>query len=133
MKRRFVFSALLFVLVFASGVLQCQQLTVQTDSGKQVVRSRADLEALPHVKVTASEHSSAPSRSLPGSCEGTGEFGAALGNWIAPHLRDRGWASQELVFQTRIGGALAGAKTHPPGPFAIRTGTRVRPTAAPYE
>jgi DMSO/TMAO reductase YedYZ molybdopterin-dependent catalytic subunit len=35
-------------------------LTVQTDSGKQVVLSRADLEALPHVKVTVSEHSSAP-------------------------------------------------------------------------
>jgi hypothetical protein len=58
MKRRFVFSALLFALVFASGALQCQQLTVQTDTGK-VVLSRADLEALPRVKVTASEHSSA--------------------------------------------------------------------------
>jgi hypothetical protein len=32
---------------------------VQTDAGKQTL-SRADLEALPHVKVTASEHSSAP-------------------------------------------------------------------------
>jgi DMSO/TMAO reductase YedYZ molybdopterin-dependent catalytic subunit len=40
--------------------LQSQQLTVETDSGKQVVLSRADLEALPHVKVTVSEHSSAP-------------------------------------------------------------------------
>jgi hypothetical protein len=60
MERRFFFSALLFGLVFASGALQCQQLTVQTDSGKQVVLGRADLEALPHVKVTASEHSSGP-------------------------------------------------------------------------
>jgi hypothetical protein len=60
MERRFFFSALLFGLVFASGALQCQQLTVQTDSGKQVVLGRVDLEALPHVKVTASEHSSGP-------------------------------------------------------------------------
>lgn len=60
MKRRFVFSALLLALVFASAVLHCQQLTVQTDTGKQVVLSRADLEALPRIKVTASEHSSAP-------------------------------------------------------------------------
>ena len=58
MKRRFLFSPLLFALVFASGALQCQQLTVQTDSAKQVFLSRADLEALPHVKVTATDHSS---------------------------------------------------------------------------
>ena len=60
MRKRCLFSALLFALVFSSGALQCQQLTVQTDSGKQVVLSRTDLEALPHVKVTASEHSSGP-------------------------------------------------------------------------
>jgi len=60
MKRRFLFSALLSALVFGSGALQCQQLTVQTDSGKQVVLSRTDLEGLPHIKVTTSEHSSGP-------------------------------------------------------------------------
>jgi hypothetical protein len=60
MKRRFLFSMLLFALVFAGERPQCQQLTVQTDSGKQVVLSRTDLEALPHVKATASEHSSGP-------------------------------------------------------------------------
>src|SRR5215831_4400289 len=52
-------SGWLFLLVFSSSLLQCQQLTVETDSGKQVL-SRADLDALPHVKVTASEHSSPP-------------------------------------------------------------------------
>src|ERR1700732_4121212 len=51
---------MLFALVSTSVALQCQQLTVQTDSGKPVVLSRADLEALPHVKVTAPEHSSGP-------------------------------------------------------------------------
>jgi hypothetical protein len=60
MRKLFLFSVLLFALVFTSVALQCQQLTVQTDSGKQVVLSRADLEALPHVKVVASEYSSGP-------------------------------------------------------------------------
>jgi hypothetical protein len=60
MKRLFLFSASVFVLVFSTADLQCQQLTVQTDPGKQVVLNRADLEALPHVKVTVSEHSSGP-------------------------------------------------------------------------
>jgi len=60
MKRRFLFSALMFALVFASGAVQCQQLTLQTDSGKPLVLSRADLEALPHVKVIATDHSSSP-------------------------------------------------------------------------
>jgi hypothetical protein len=65
MKRLFWFSALLFALIFSSAALQCQQLTIQLDSGKQVVLSRADLEALPHIKATAAEHSSAPV-----NCEG---------------------------------------------------------------
>jgi hypothetical protein len=60
MKRRVLFSALVFAWAFSSGALQCQQLTVQTDSAKPVVLSRADLEALPHTKVTAAEHSSGP-------------------------------------------------------------------------
>jgi hypothetical protein len=60
MKRRALFSALVFAWVFSSGALRCQQLTVQTDSAKPVVLSRADLEALPHTKVTAAEHSSGP-------------------------------------------------------------------------
>jgi len=58
MKRLFSLSALLF-LVFTSDVLQCQQLIVETDAGKHIM-SRADLEALPHVRVMASEHSSPP-------------------------------------------------------------------------
>jgi hypothetical protein len=60
MRRLFLLSALLLALALSSVALQSQQLTVQTDSGKQVVLSRADLEALPHVKVTVSEHSSTP-------------------------------------------------------------------------
>jgi hypothetical protein len=33
-----------------------QQLTIQNDDGKRTVLSRADLEALPHVKVQATAH-----------------------------------------------------------------------------
>jgi len=59
MKRRFRLEVGLVLLIFASPFLPCQQLMVQTDAGKQTL-SRADLEALPRVRVTASEHGSLP-------------------------------------------------------------------------
>jgi len=55
--RRLLVARSFFLLLFVSTALQCQQLIVQTDGGRQIL-SRADLEALPHVKVTASDHSS---------------------------------------------------------------------------
>ena len=57
MKRLFLWSALLLVALFHSSAARCQQLTVQNEAGKQVVLSRAEIEALPHVTVTATEHS----------------------------------------------------------------------------
>jgi hypothetical protein len=60
MKKLFLFSAFFFGLFLNSAALQCQQLIVKTGSGTQVILSRSDLEALPHVKVTAVEHSTAP-------------------------------------------------------------------------
>ena len=57
MKRRALLPALLICLL--APALLGQQLTVQTDADKQVL-SRADIEALPHVKVTAAEHTSGP-------------------------------------------------------------------------
>jgi len=59
MKRVFRLDVGLVFLIFASPFLECQQLIVQTEAGKQIL-SRADLEALPHVNVTASEHGSPP-------------------------------------------------------------------------
>jgi len=59
MKRRFRLEVGLVLLIFTSPFLECQQLMVQTGAGKQIL-SRADLEALPQVKVTASEHGSLP-------------------------------------------------------------------------
>jgi len=59
MKKVFrIYSSLIF-LILASTILECQQLTIQTDARKQIL-SRADVEALPHVKVTASDHGSSP-------------------------------------------------------------------------
>ena len=60
MKKICLLASLPFVLV-GSPIVQCQQLTVQTDSGKQVL-SRAELETLPRVKVTVQEHSTLPAR-----------------------------------------------------------------------
>src|ERR1700732_405211 len=60
MKRLYLFSATLFGFLAYSLTVQCQQITVQANDGKQVVLSRVDIEGLPHVKVIASEHSPAP-------------------------------------------------------------------------
>ena len=57
MKKSLGLSTPLIVLILASSLLQGQQLTVETDAGKRVL-NRADLESLPHLTVTASEHGS---------------------------------------------------------------------------
>jgi hypothetical protein len=58
MKTRSSFLSLLFLLALNCRFVQGQQLTVQNGLGQQALLSRADLESLPHVKVTAPEHSS---------------------------------------------------------------------------
>jgi hypothetical protein len=52
MRNRLFLPAVLFTLMLQPVLLQCQQLTVENETGKQVQLSRADLEALPHIKVT---------------------------------------------------------------------------------
>jgi hypothetical protein len=49
-SRVFFFSLLLVLLLYAAPAL-CQKLTVETEGGKQTILSRADIEALDHVKV----------------------------------------------------------------------------------
>jgi hypothetical protein len=44
------------ILMLQSVVAHSQQLTIQNEDGKQTIMSRADLEALPHVKLQASAH-----------------------------------------------------------------------------
>ena len=45
--------ALLLVVVLQVGLVHSQQLTVRNESGKQAVLTRADVEALPHIKVAS--------------------------------------------------------------------------------
>ena len=52
MRNRLFLPAVLFTLMLRPALLQCQQLTVENGTGKQTQLTRADLEALPHVKVT---------------------------------------------------------------------------------
>ena len=54
MKRRIFLSGLIGLLLSAA-LAQCQQLTIETEAGKQTVFSRSDIESFPHVKVTAHE------------------------------------------------------------------------------
>jgi hypothetical protein len=42
----------LISLLLSTGLAQCQQLTIQTENGKQTVLSKSDIKSLPHVKVT---------------------------------------------------------------------------------
>ncbi len=51
-NRRFYFAVLLAVTLLTT-LVSAQQLTVQDEIGKQTVLARADIEALPRVKVTA--------------------------------------------------------------------------------
>src|SRR5215469_3152499 len=50
MKNR-SFLHVLFVLMLGAALAQCQQLTIQTEAGKQTVLARWEIESLPHVKV----------------------------------------------------------------------------------
>ena len=50
MNKRLLFRSLICLLLSAP-LAQCQQLTIQTESGKQTVLTRSDIESLPHVKV----------------------------------------------------------------------------------
>ena len=63
MARRSLFCAALVALLL-DGMTQCQQLTIQTETGKQTVLSRADLESLPRTKVTT--HSAEASSTFEG-------------------------------------------------------------------
>lgn len=52
MRNRLSLPAVILALALQPTLASCQQLTIQTESGKQTVLSRADIEALPRVKVT---------------------------------------------------------------------------------
>jgi hypothetical protein len=54
MRRRLFFPIVLFALTLQATLATSQQLTVQAAGEKPTVLTRADIEALPHVKVTSS-------------------------------------------------------------------------------
>jgi hypothetical protein len=82
MRNRLFLSSLLFTLMLQSALVRSQQLIIQTDTGKPTQLTRAEVEALPRIKVTSG--SSDRSRifegvSLKAVLEGGGvEFGEAL-------------------------------------------------------
>jgi hypothetical protein len=54
MRNRLLFAALVFTVILTAPRARSQQLTIQTGTGKQTLLARADLEALPHIKITTS-------------------------------------------------------------------------------
>ncbi len=64
MKKPLFFCAALVALLLDAALIECQQLTIQTETGKQTVLSRADIEALPRTKVTT--HSAEASSTFEG-------------------------------------------------------------------
>jgi hypothetical protein len=51
-----IFSVMLQAGLLLASLAQAQQLTVQLEAGKQKVLTRAEIEALPHIKVATAIH-----------------------------------------------------------------------------
>jgi hypothetical protein len=91
MKHRLPFLAVLFALLLQAGEAFCQRLTLQNGDGKPTVLTRADIEALPHVKVSTSASGAAATFegvALEAVLEKAGvEFGPSLkGKRLASYL-----------------------------------------------
>jgi hypothetical protein len=54
MRNRLFLFALLLAPILQSALARSQQLTIQDETGKQTSLARAEVEALPHIKVTTS-------------------------------------------------------------------------------
>lgn len=39
-------------LLLSAALAQCQQITIETEGGKQTVLAKSDIESLPHFKTT---------------------------------------------------------------------------------
>ncbi|HXY07754.1 MAG TPA: hypothetical protein VEI52_07860 [Terriglobales bacterium] len=64
MKKILPFYLALVALTLDAVLVQCQQLTIQPEVGKQTVFTKADIESLAHVKVTT--HTSETSAAVEG-------------------------------------------------------------------
>lgn len=56
MRNRLSLPVLIFIFALLATLAGAQQLTIQTEPGKQIVLTRAEIEALPHVKLTTQLH-----------------------------------------------------------------------------
>jgi len=52
MKKAVAFCAVFVAMALHAVVAECQQLTIEPETGKQVVLEKTDIESLPHIKVT---------------------------------------------------------------------------------
>ncbi|MGA8214977.1 MAG: molybdopterin-dependent oxidoreductase [Candidatus Sulfotelmatobacter sp.] len=95
MRTRLFLPVLLFTLMPRPALLQCQQVTVENETGKQVQLARADLEALPHIKVTVTTGSTGASAAFEGIALGTLLAKAGVG--LGETLRGKRMASCLLV------------------------------------
>lgn len=94
MKRCVILLAVLFTCVLLQPRQAiCQQLAVQSASGKQTVLSKADIEGLPRVKLTANAHGEAATFEGPLLRSVLEKGGIALGET----LRGKAMASCLLV------------------------------------
>ena len=57
MKRHLTLATIICAGMLHAHCIQAQQLSIQTDAGKQVVLGRNDIDALPRVKVTTGNSS----------------------------------------------------------------------------
>jgi hypothetical protein len=56
MRNRLSLPVLIFIFALLAALAGAQRLTIQTEPGKQIVLTRAEIEALPHVKLTTQLH-----------------------------------------------------------------------------
>src|ERR1700733_7711486 len=91
MRYRLFLPGVLFALLLQVGLAFGQQLTIQIEDGKPTIFARADIEALPHVKVSTSASGASATFegvALEAVLEKAGvEFGASLkGKRLASYL-----------------------------------------------
>lgn len=56
MRNRLSLAVLIFILALLAALAGAQQLTIQSEPGKQIILTRAEIEVLPHVKLTTQLH-----------------------------------------------------------------------------
>jgi hypothetical protein len=50
-----LFHALFAAMMLEAALVQSQQLTIQIETGKQIILTRADIETLPRTKITTGD------------------------------------------------------------------------------